>query len=187
VTLTDKDQRINVDSLQKRIDDRSHLIHRLDTSSSRSLHLLLTIHHRLNGWPGTWPVLLEEYSQKLALFENSKLGEYLDEFIYFLFLKKIEKNVKTEDGIVIHYRQGEKAVLCLDEVDILGGWGNQKGFVSLAKQVLLFDHKEVILLNKVRFNSLVKKNCKMHFLRKHINHFIKDFESRESYFDANYH
>lgn len=187
LTLTGQESSPQVKSLVNLIDARLPLTPSLDKAALQSLQLLVQIYSKMGIWPTQLSPEMQERCSKMDLFGNSKLSEYLDEFIYFLFLKKIEKDVQTREGIVVHYRQGEKAILCLDEKQVMSYWGNQKGVVSLAKKVLLFDHKEVILLNKVRFNAFAKKNCKMHYLRKHINHFTKDFEKREEYFDMSYH
>lgn len=185
-TLVGRQHSAELTGLMARIQDRAQLVSELDYSSKRSLHLLARIYQRLGRWPGPLPISQDDFARPLALFAESKLGEYLDEFVYFLFLRKIEKNVETEDGIVVHFRQEDKAVLCLDENFIMSYWGNQKGVVSLAKKLLLFDHKEVILLNTNRFDAFAKKNCKMHYLRKFINHFAKDFKQKEEYYDASY-
>ena len=184
-TLIENDESQILKRLFKRIELLQIHLPSLPYSTLRITYLLSKYHARKNKWRPSLS-FLEDFNSEVKLFKDSKLADYLDEFMYFLFLKGIVQNEETVDGITVHYQQERKAVLCLDEWHIFSHWGNHRGIVSLAKKILLFDYDEVVLLNMNRFKMLSKKNAKMHYLRRHIKHFVKDFKERNEYYDENY-
>lgn len=184
-TLINETEKKTLKPLFKKIEKLEKLIPSLPYSKRRILFLLTRFHNRASSWRGNFRVF-ENFSGEVGLFKDSKLANYLEEFIYFLFLKDVVENEETADGITIHYRQGRKVILCLDERDICSHWGNYRGLVGLAKRLLLLDHEEVVLLNVNRFGEFAKKNAKMHYLRRHIKQFARDFKGKVGFYDQNY-
>ena len=184
-SITKSKRRSTFQALESKIQKYKALIPSLDFYTLRVLHLLNSFHTKTRDWKHDLPEL-QDVSKEFLYFDTSKLGDYLDEFIYFLFLKDVEKNWVTPEGITVHYKQGKRAVLCLDERYVFSHWGNHKGLVSLTKNILLLQFEEVIILNTNKFKEFSKKNTKMHYLRKFINHFSKDYKQREEYYDDTY-